>query len=124
MFNITNLAGGRLDFPFMPTKIQPYTKGILIKSTGVGRVMRKLSFGSDMELVAISVGASLYEVTDYWNFYVNGQMICETIYTKDLPEGIHFMAVIPVIAGQQLEFEYINNGGRVKDIWVNLQLLM
>ncbi len=117
------LVGGRLDPPFMPTKTNPYIEGIMIESASAGKVESKLAVAEDCELLSIAVGVSQYEVRDYWNLYVGSQLVCRNIYTKDLPEGMYLTAIIPCKAGTQLHFEFFNEGGKPKFIWVNYQTL-
>lgn len=117
------LVGGRLDPPFMPTKTDPYIEGIMIESTGMGKVENRLTVQDDCELLAVAVGVSYYEARDYWNLYVGDKLVCKNIYTKDLPEGMYLTAVIPCKAGTQFHFEFFNEGGKPKFVWVNYQML-
>ncbi|MEC0180444.1 Low copy number virion structural protein [Paenibacillus peoriae] len=117
------MVGGRLDPPFMPTKTRPYIVGNRIESRGIGRVESTMQVSHDCELLAVAVGASFYESSDYWNLYVRDKLICQRIFTKDLPEGMYFTAVIPCPKGTEFRFEFFNEGGRNKDIWVNYQML-
>ena len=117
------MVGGRLDPPFMPTKTQPYIVGNRIESRGIGKVESKMQVSHDCELLAVAVGASFYESSDYWNLYVGDKLVCQRIFTKDLPEGMYFTAVIPCPTGTEFCFEFFNEGGRNKDIWMNYQML-
>ncbi|AIG26403.1 hypothetical protein BRLA_c020820 [Brevibacillus laterosporus LMG 15441] len=117
------VVGGRLDPPFMPTKTTPYIEGIILTSKGLGKIDHTLAIAEDSELLSIAVGSSHYEAKDFWNFYVNNQLICKNIYTKDLPEGMYLTALIPCKAGSTFYFEFFNEGGKNKYIWVNYQML-
>lgn len=117
------VVGGRFDPPFMPTKTNPYIEGIMIESKTMGKVDGYLTVGEDCELLSVAVGASFYEAKDYWNLYVGNQLVCKNIFTKDLPEGMYFTAVIPCPTGTTLHFEFYNEGGRSKYVWVNFQML-
>jgi hypothetical protein len=117
------IVGGRFDPPFMPTKTNPYIEGIMVESTSAGKVENRLAVAEDCELLSVAVGVSQYEVRDYWNLYVGNQLVCRNIYTKDLPEGMYLTAIIPCKAGTQLHFEFFNEGGKPKFIWVNYQML-
>lgn len=120
---VTYLAGGRLDPPFMPTKTFPLIVGDMVESSGAGKVEKKLTLEAECELLSVAVGVSNYEPKDYWNLYVGNDLVCQTIYTKDVPEGMYFTAVIPCPAGTQLHLEYFNEGGKQKYIYVNYQTL-
>ncbi|AHC19022.1 Low copy number virion structural protein [Paenibacillus sp. FSL M7-0802] len=117
------IVGGRFDPPFMPTKTQPYIVGTRIESRGIGKVESKMQVSDDCELLSVAVGASYYESRDYWNLYVGGKLVCQRIFTKDLPEGMYFTAIIPCPIGTEFHFEFMNEGGKNKDIWVNYQML-
>lgn len=119
----TLLVGGRLDPPFMPTKTNPFIEGIMVESKGIGKVENILAVEEDAELLSIAVGASTYEPKDYWNLYVGTKLVCKKIYTKDLPEGMYLTAIIPVKKGDTFHFEYFNEGGKNKYVWVNYQML-
>jgi hypothetical protein len=122
-FGINYVAGGRFDPPFMPTKTEPYIKGQMLESIGGGIQRVYFQPEVDVELLAVSVGASEYEARDYWDLIVDGRVVCDTIFTKDLPEGMYFTAIIPVEAGKALEFVFHNEGARPKFVWVNYQML-
>lgn len=123
MFQVAELAGGRLSPPFYPTKVMPYVKGEIIESFGLGVVDKETVISFDTELLAIAVGVSQYEARDFWNFYIDGKVVCEHIYTKDLPEGMYFTAIRNIPAGVPLKFEFFNQGGKSKYVWVNYQFL-
>lgn len=122
-FGIGYLAGGRLDPPFMPTKVKPFIKGDTLQVSVMGAYRKDTPITLDGELLSVAVGCSMYEPKDYWNLYLDGDIICETVYTKNVPEGMFFLAVIPVLAGSTLTFEFVNNGGRAKYVWWNYQFL-
>ncbi|MBD8498885.1 Low copy number virion structural protein [Paenibacillus arenosi] len=117
------VVGGRFDPPFMPTKTTPYIEGVMVPSNGSGKWKDELKIQEDCELLSVAVGVSDYEPKDYWNLYVGNALVCRNIYTKDLPEGMNFTAIIPCPAGTILNFEYFNEGGKPKFIWVNYQML-
>ncbi|WP_151734138.1 Low copy number virion structural protein [Paenibacillus tengchongensis] len=117
------LVGGRLDPPFMPTKTAPFIQGDILESKGMGKVESRLAAPGDCELLSVAVGVSYYEPRDYWNLYVGNRLVCQRIYTKDVPEGMYLTAVIPVKSGEQFHIEFFNEGGKQKFIWVNYQML-
>ena len=123
MFSVINLAGGRLDPPFYPTKGIPFIKGLNIVSNQVGQHTEIVSFPFDAELVAVSGACSLYQPDDYWNLSVGGELIFDEVYTKNFPEGVFLMAVIKLPADTEIRIDFNNATGNTKKFWVNLQLL-
>lgn len=117
------VVGGRLDPPFMPTKTNPYIEGVMVEAQSAGKVESKLLLTDDCELLSVAVGVSHYEAKDYWNLYVGEKLVCRNIYTKDIPEGMYLTAIIPCPSGTQLHFEFFNEGGKPKYVWVNYQTL-
>ncbi|MCZ4246911.1 hypothetical protein BXO87_02065 [Bacillus sp. GZB] len=123
---VGHLNGGRLDYPFMPTKTVPYTEGILLEIPGqVGEFVTEYTPPIDIELTSIAVGANRYHPTDSWSVFVKDDQpinyICKNIYTKDVPEGIQLMAVKSIKAGETITFKFNNRGGQSKYAWVNYQ---
>lgn len=122
MFNITYQAGGRFDSPFYPTKGKPFIKGrrVLINSDFVEDTY-VVPF--DMELITIAIGASRYNDSDYWSLLIDGELIFDTIYTKDVPEGFYFMVVREVQQNSEIVFKFYNDSGASKTVWLNYQFL-
>lgn len=126
--SVNRLRGGRLDYPFMPTKTKAYTEGIILEVPGrIGEFEITYEPPQDIELTSIAVGANRYHPTDNWSVYIGedntieDNYICKSIYTKDLPEGIQLMAVRTVKAGEKITFVFNNLGGMSKYVWVNYQ---
>lgn len=123
-FHVVNVAGGRFDKPFMPTKKNPYTKGIRVEmASGSAIAEHTYTLTTDAELISIAIAASRYEDRDFWNFYVNDKMIMDEIYTKELPEGLYLMVVVPLKQGDKLKFEFQNRTMTPKSVWLNYQML-
>lgn len=125
MFNIAYVAGGRLDPPFMPTKAQPYVKGDLIEflvdSPGV--ISKDYMVEEEMEFLSVAGACNRYFPKDNWELTVNEMKIIETCYTKDLPEGIFFIAVISLVPGDVITFTFHNAEDVPKIVWFNYQFL-
>lgn len=126
--SVNRLRGGRLDYPFMPTKTKAYTEGIILEVPGrIGEFEITYEPPQDIELTSIAVGANRYHPTDNWSVYIGedntieDNYICKSIYTKDLPEGIQLMAVRTIKAGEKITFVFNNLGGMSKYVWVNYQ---
>lgn len=92
------------------------------KTTGLYKTQSK-TFDFDVELTSFSMACSKYFDTDEWTLKVGADTIVEHVFTKDLPEGVPFMAVIPVPAGTPLTFVFHNTEQQPKNIWYNFHLL-
>ena len=115
------VIGGALDAPFYPTLPEPYFKGF--KGTpGPGDTFYTWIAPFDIELLGVAMACETYDIEDNWSLIVDGRYIAETIYTKDLPEGLHFMTCKYIKKGQKVFFKYTNTG-EPKSIWFNYQCL-
>lgn len=121
-FGVTYAAGGRLDAPFYPSKPKPYIKGFLLHAKG-GMQQEEFVLPHDVEFLGIAVGASKYDTEDNWGMRINGEAVIETIFTKDLPEGMFFTVLIPLVAGDKITFNFNAASGTPKDVWYNYQFL-
>ncbi|MGH0800889.1 hypothetical protein ACQVTZ_13080 [Bacillus cereus] len=125
---VGRLGGGRLDYPFMPTKTVPYIKGKILEVLGtLGHFDIQFIPDFDIELVSVAVGASRYHSFDNWSLFIGddhkNNYVFDEIYTKDLPEGSYLMAVKTVKAGTPITFRFDNKGGQSKYVWINFQCL-
>ncbi|MFY0127856.1 Low copy number virion structural protein [Bacillus cytotoxicus] len=123
MFTTSYLAGGRLDPPFYPTKTKPFVPGFIMDSASFTTEEFKYTLPADMEFYAISVSCSVYELDDKWDLLVNGEYFCKNIYTKKLPEGMHFMVYEQLTAGDEIIFRFYNQGIIDKTVWFELHCL-
>jgi hypothetical protein len=124
-FAVSHVAGGRLDWPFFPSKMRPFIKGFNLSVPGIEEVC-EMTYEPpmDAELLCVAVGASKYNPDDNWNVEINGERFIETIYTKDLPEGMYLMVVKPLSAGDEMKFIFDNQSGEPKEVWFNYQFLI
>ncbi|MDQ0176733.1 Low copy number virion structural protein [Bacillus chungangensis] len=123
-FNSTYMVDGRLQYPFFPSMPVPYIKGNRFEVSNEGEAISdSYMMPFDAELTGIAVACNKYNDEDYWSLKVNDELILETIYTKELPEGVFFMAVIPVSRGAEIKFIFNNKSGISKSVWYNLQFL-
>ncbi|BAU28167.1 hypothetical protein DFP93_101244 [Aneurinibacillus soli] len=124
-FTVAELSGGRLSWPFFPSKIKPFVKGFCLEVPGISGVHRMTySPPMDAELLSVAVGASRYDSKDNWSVEINGERFIESIYTKDLPEGMYLMVVKPVLTGDEMKFVFDNQSGEPKEVWFNYQFLI
>lgn len=125
MFGVSYLAGGRLDPPFMPTKTKPWVKGDFIEfvAQSDSKLSKTLILQEPVEFLSVAGACSRYYPLDNWELVVNGEKIVESLYTKDLPEGIFFVATIPLNEGDTITFTFHNREGIPKYVWFNYQFL-
>lgn len=121
-FTTSYLAGGRLDYPFFPTKQKPFVKGRRVLVSG-DVATDEYIVPEDMEFITMSIGCSRYYDSDNWLLKIDDDLIFDEIYTKDVPEGFYFMVVREVKAGQIIHFEYKNASQTSKTVWLNYQFL-
>lgn len=123
---IAYVPGGRFDPPFMPTKTNPFIKGIRVPVTNdMGEAVHTYTIGHEKaELVSVAIAASRYEDRDNWSLLVNGKLMMDEIYTKELPEGMYLMVIVPLKQGDQLEFRFKNASLTSKSVWLNYQMLV
>jgi hypothetical protein len=133
-FEIIYSAGGIIDkvkefpYPQFPHKVIPYVKGFNLNVPATQGVYNyNYTLLEDMELVSIAIACSTYDVSDYWEVVVGDEKICETIYTKELPESVgmgnYLSVVYPVIQNTVITMYYYNNSGNAKQVWFNFKFL-
>lgn len=132
-FTINYVAGGVLDkvrelpYPHFSKFTIPYLKG------------RKISVGTDekytdtftlpfrVEFLSLAFAASKYCDGDYWELSIGDIKVCESVYTKELPESVSmgnsFGVVYPVESDVPFTFIYYNNSGQPKSVWYNIKFL-
>lgn len=133
-FTITTISGGVIDkirelpYPHFSSKFIPYVKGSYIDvpaSSGVFKSEQSLPF--DCEFLSIAIACNIYSDTDFWSLKIGNQLICDTIYTKQLPESVSmgnsFGIVYPVPANTVLKFEFDNVSAIAKKVWFNIKVL-
>lgn len=122
MFNVSYVAGGRLDAPHYPTFRAPYMKGIykVVKGGEITTIEYEVPFTG--ELYAISIDCSLYENDDRWDLLVDDEVVCKDIYVKRAPEGVNLMAFIPVYPGTKISIKFTTIGVD-KVVWSTLHFL-
>lgn len=122
--SVSRLEGGRLDAPFMPTLTEPAILGYRLEVPAsfdtATYATRTVSNG---ELLSVAVACDKYQDRDCWSLEVNGQMLVEKVYTKQLPEGLNFMVAKFTGPGTEIKFHFHNEGGAAKTVWFNLQFL-
>lgn len=119
-------AGGRHDYPFMPRFQYPFFKGIRVEVTSDDSVVEHsyIVTHKKADFLSMAISCSRYEDKDNFNLFVNDNQLMETIYTKELPEGMYLMVCVPLVQGDRIKFQFINSSLTSKAIWVNYQALI
>lgn len=133
-FSISYVAGGVIDkvrelpYPHFSKKTIPYIRGRMIDVSASATVFSdSYSLPFDTEFLSIAFASSEYCIGDYWELSIGGIKVCETIYTKELPESVSmgnsFGIVYPVPANTELKFDFYNVSGEAKTVWYNIKFL-
>lgn len=124
-FDVVNVAGGRHDYPFMPRFHNPHFKGLRIQVTSADEIVEEeyVVESKYADLISIATACERYADKDHWSFFVNDKIVAETIYTKDLPEGLQLYACIPLQQGDRLRFRFTNSSLSSKAVYVNYHML-
>lgn len=133
-FQITHPAGGTIDkvrelpYPHFSKFTRPFVRGRMIDVTAVAKVYEDTySLPYATEFLSVAFAASEYCIGDFWELTVNGDKICETVYTKELPESVSmgnsFGIVYPLPGNAEIKFEYHNLSGSAKQVWYNVKFL-
>lgn len=117
----TLVVGGQFDAPFYPTLPETYTKGHILTATP-GDNTHNWVAPFDIELLGVAISCNEYDIEDNWSLIYKGRFLVETVYTKELPEGIHFMTCKYIQAGDTITFTFKNTGAS-KVVWFNYQCL-
>ncbi|MGE7624641.1 Low copy number virion structural protein [Viridibacillus sp. NPDC096237] len=123
-FITTYTAGGRFDAPFFPTLTEPFIKGVRVVIGGSDSfVTNTYTIARKSELISIAIACTEYYDEDNWDLVVNNKTMIESVYTKELPEGLFFMVAHPLNVGDTIEIRFKNESGKKKNIWINYQFL-
>lgn len=132
-FMITHVSGGVIDkvrelpYPHFSRFTVPYIKGRRITAGGAGKFTDTYSLPFPTEFLSVAFAASEYCDGDYWELTVGGTKLCETIYTKELPESVSmgnsFGIVYPLEEDTEIKFEFYNESGEPKTVWYNIKFL-
>ena len=105
----------------IPTLTKPFVKGFQLEVPAVADVYEiTYEVTEPMELVSIYLACSGYHDRDYWDLLINSQAICETIYTKEIPEVIG-VGVVSLNPSDVITIRFNNNSSSSKIIWANLK---
>lgn len=115
------VGGGSFDGPHYPTLPESYTKGHIIEAVP-GENILTWTVPFLIEFIGVAISCNKYDDYDNWSLVCNGRYMVETCYTKDLPEGIHFMTCKMLEPGSKITVTF-NNTGEEKKVWLDFQCL-
>jgi hypothetical protein len=133
-FQIVYVGGGVIDkvrelpYPHFSKFTQPFVRGRMIDVAASPQTFSDTySLPFPTEFLSVAFAASQYCVGDYWELTINGVKVCETIYTKELPESVSmgnsFGIVYPLPADAEIKFDFYNISGEAKQVWYNVKFL-
>ncbi|MEK5060928.1 MULTISPECIES: hypothetical protein [unclassified Paenibacillus] len=133
-FNIVYVAGGVIDkvrelpYPHFSKKTIPFIRGQMLDIPAAQTTKSDtFTLPYDTEFLSIAFAASQYCVGDYWELTIGNEKVCQTIFTKELPESVSmgnsFGIVYPIAAGTQIKFDFVNVVPEAKSVWYNIKFL-
>jgi len=132
-FTVSYVAGGVIDkvrqlpYPHFSIYTVPYIKGRRIEASGSGVYTDTFSLPFPSEFLSVAFAASEYCDGDYWELTLGDTKVCETIYTKELPESVSmgnsFGIVYPLDENTPIKFAFHNVSGKSKSVWYNIKFL-
>jgi hypothetical protein len=129
-FQVSYVAGGKIDrlpHPLFPRKKLPHILGRKLTANNIGKFTDTFITTVDSEYLCIAIACSTYTIGDYWDLEIGGKKICETIYTKGLPESIAcgntMVVCYPIPSGTSITLTFTNAFNVEKDVFFNLHFL-
>lgn len=135
-FNTVYNAGGiieevkKINLPasLFPAGNTPKTKGFRLDVPPMPGVYEiKYSVPFEISLIDASLACSGYHDLDYWELEVEDIKICETMYTKELPENISqgnsAKIAYTISPDTVIRFKFYNNSGTSKKVWYTIRYL-
>lgn len=114
------------DIESMDNKPIQRSKGFYIESSDIGVKAVTWNPLYDIEIVGLNftqgeVRNMGYE--DYFNIYIDDEILAETVYLKEIQEKKRFRAYRKVSKGSNIKIEYINNTGISKEFKIDIEYI-
>lgn len=74
-------------------------------------------------ITGVTYSQSAWKGEDYWELWVDGDKLFETVYTKEVGDQKHWELVQPVNAGQTIKLVLSNVSGNSRDVWADIEYL-
>lgn len=72
-------------------------------------------------ITGITYGQSSYDAKDYWELWVNGDRLFETVYVGELAKTKHWEVVHYINPNDVVRVVHTNDSASSKDVWVDLE---
>ncbi|QDS36264.1 hypothetical protein [Brevibacillus brevis] len=133
-FSVAYSGGGVIDkvrelpYPHFSKFTEPFIRGRMLDVTASKQVFSDTyALPYPTEFLSVAFATNNYCVGDYWELSLDGVKVCETIYTKELPESVSmgnsFGIVYPLKPNAQVRFDFHNITGTEKKVWYNVKFL-
>lgn len=119
-FNISYIGGGTIDkvrelpYPHFSKYTIPFVLGRSINVDGAGWFEDSFQLEFPTEFLSVAFACSYYCIGDFWELYLGDQKICNSIYSKELPESVSmgnsFGIVYPLPAKTKITFRFYSAG--------------
>lgn len=74
-------------------------------------------------LTGVTFSQSAWKSEDYWELWIDGDRLMETVYTKELGDQKHWEVLNPVNYNQEIMIVLHNNSGNSRDVWVDIEYI-
>lgn len=107
---------------------QPYNKMKLMNVPAIEGVyeLNYESLDKEMELLSIVVTCSGYGEDDYYNIWVNGELLFNTWFPTEVKEGLYIGTstyVYKCPPKSNFKMKFVNKSGTSKKVWVGFRFL-
>jgi hypothetical protein len=91
----------------------------LLVPASSGNVTDVYTMTFDASLIKFGIHMSAYTDGDSWNLSGSDFAICESIYTKSIPESFVLEIGKTLASGSDLIFDFFNTGSTAKIVWID-----
>ncbi len=81
------------------------------------------TLNKNIVITGITYSQSAWKGEDYWELWVDGDRLFETVYTKELGEQKHWEVLHPINEGQTIKVVLHNVSGNSRNVWVDVEYL-
>lgn len=74
-------------------------------------------------ITGITYSQSAWKPIDYWELFVDGEKLFDTIYTKEIATQKNWQIIQPVNKETKIELILHNKSGNSRDVWVDLEYI-
>lgn len=74
-------------------------------------------------ITGLTYSQSAWKGEDYWELWIDDDILFETVYTKELGEQKHWEVVHTISPGQTIKLVLHNISGNSRDVWIDFEYL-